>query len=94
MIIFLRISQIRIDVFLTEYTGVFLTDYTDLHRWFSHGLYRWFSHRFLRFAQIFFSQIPQILQILTDLHRCFLTGNTTPTDHDPTVTLGEENVSV
>ena len=86
MIIFLRISQIRIDVFLTEYTGVFLTDYTDLHRWF--------SHRFLRFAQIFFSQIPQILKILTDLHRWFLTGNKTRTDHDPAVTLGEENVSV
>lgn len=43
MIIFLRISQIRIDVFLTDctdgfltdYTDGFLTDYTDLHRWFS-----------------------------------------------------------
>ena len=91
MIIFLRISQIRIDVFLTEYTGVFLTDYTDLHRWFSHGLYRCFSHRFLRFAQIFFSQIPQIL---TDLHRSFLTGNTTRTDLDQRVALNEENVSV
>ena len=83
---FSRITQICTDGFLTDYTDVFLTDYTDLHRWF--------SHRFLRFAQIFFSQIPQILKILTDLHRWFLTGNKTRTDHDPAVTLGEENVSV
>jgi len=91
MIIFLRISQIRIDVFLTDCTDVFLTDYTD-------GFLRDYTDVFLTdfsdLHRFFFSQIPQIPQILTDLHRSFLTGNTTRTDLDQRVALNEENVSV